>query len=305
MALTLVEAAKLSTDMLTRGVIEVFASTSAVLERLPFADMQGNAYRYNVEQALPGIAFRGVNEGYTESTGVINPKVESLVIGGGDSDVDRFIVQTRSNVNDVRAIHDRLKVKALSLSITKTFFDGDSEVNPKEFDGINKRLTGGTQAILAGSGGATLTQKMLDELIDLVEGAPDVLFMSKAMRREVEKVARANAQITYGLDAFGRRVTQYAGVPIGIIEKDQTDAEILGFDEDPGDGVSDTGSIYAVRFGEEEACWGIQNGAISVRDLGELDTKPVFRTRVEWYLGLVVGHPRSVARLRGVLVNTS
>lgn len=302
MALTLIEAAKLSSDMLTRGVIETFASTSAVLERLPFADVEGNAYRYNVEQALPGIAFRGVNEGFTESVGVVNPKVESLVIGGGDSDVDRFIVQTRSNVNDVRAVHDRLKVKALSLAITKTFFDGDSLTTPKEFDGLNKRLAGGTQEMVAGANGAAVTQNLLDQLIDKIDGAPDVLLMSKAMRREVEKVARANAQITYGLDAFGRRVTEYAGIPVGIIETDHLDAEILDFDETQGSS-NVTGSIYAVRFGEEEALWGIQNGGISVRDLGELDTKPVFRTRVEWYLGLVAGHPRAAARLKGITVS--
>lgn len=300
MALTLIEAAKLATDMLVRGVIETFASTSAVLERVPFADVEGNAYRYNVEQALPGIAFRGVNEGFTESTGVLNPKTESLVIGGGDSDVDRFIVQTRSNINDVRAVHDRLKVKALSLSITKTFFDGDSVANPKEFDGLNVRLGAGMQVIPVSAGGGPLTEDLLTALIDKVDGAPDVLFMGKAMRRQVEKVARANTQISYGLDGFGRRVTMYAGIPIGIIETDHLDAEILDFDEDPGDAVADTGSIYAVRFGEEEACWGIQNGGISVRDLGELDTKPVFRTRVEWYLGLVVGHPRCAARLRSI-----
>jgi major capsid protein gp7 len=303
MALTLIEAAKLATDMLQRGVIETFASTSAVLERLPFANIEGNAYRYNVENALPGIAFRGVNEGFTESTGVVNPQVETLVIGGGDSDVDRFIVQTRSNVNDVRAVHDRLKTKALSLSITKTFFDGDSLANPKAFDGLNKRLTGGAQEIEAGANGVDLTQEMLDELIDKIDGAPDVLFASKAMRREIEKLARANQQITYGLDGFGRRVTMYAGVPIGIIETDETGAEILGFDETQGSS-NVTGSIYAVRFGEEEAAWGIQNGGISVRDLGELETKPVFRTRVEWYLGLVVGHPRCVARLKGITVNS-
>jgi hypothetical protein len=43
---------------------------------------------------------------------------------------------------------------------------------------------------------------------------------------------------------------------------------------------------------------GLQNGAIDVRDLGELDTKPAFRTRVEWYSGLAIYNGRSAARLR-------
>src|SRR5690625_3375738 len=100
MALTLPEAAKLSTDILQRGVIETFARESAVLEMLPFMEIEGNSYRYNQEQTLPGVGFRGVNEAYDESTGVVNQLSEGLVIAGGDVDVDRFIVQTRGNVNN-------------------------------------------------------------------------------------------------------------------------------------------------------------------------------------------------------------
>ena len=45
---------------------------------------------------------------------------------------------------------------------------------------------------------------------------------------------------------------------------------------------------------------GIQNGGMSVRDLGEQDSKPVFRTRVEWYAGIALWHGRAAARLRGI-----
>ena len=82
MALTLLEAAKLTQDPLKRGVIEIFPRTSPVLERLPFLSVDGMAYKYNEEKTLPGIGFRNVNESYTESTGVVNPQVEPLFIGG-------------------------------------------------------------------------------------------------------------------------------------------------------------------------------------------------------------------------------
>ena len=36
---------------------------------------------------------------------------------------------------------------------------------------------------------------------------------------------------------------------------------------------------------------------ITVRDLGELQTKPVMRTRVEWFPGIALFHPRAAARL--------
>jgi len=311
MALTLQEAAKYSTDTLQRGVIETFARNSAVLELLPFMDIAGNAYRYNQEGTLPGIAFRGVNEGYTESTGVINPQSEGLVILGGDSDVDRFLVQTRGNLQDIRAIQTEMKAKALALEFTRAFFKGDTGTNANTFDGLEKRITGSQLIYADGAGqagvaftkdtaGDTAFLEKLDELIDAVEGEPDVLFMSKAMRRKVKGVLqRSEHYIENGSDAFGRPVMTYAGIPIRVIGNDAEGKEILGFDEVVGTD-EDTGSIYAVRFGAEQYVAGLRNGDVNVRDLGEIDEKPVFRTRIEFYCGLAVFHPKAVARLAGI-----
>src|SRR5215207_9649401 len=98
MAVSLAQAAVLSQNDLQRGVLEMFVQESPVLDRLPLMSIEGNAYAYNAEGSLPGVAFRNVNEAYTESTGVINQLTETLVIMGGDADVDRFIVKTRGNL---------------------------------------------------------------------------------------------------------------------------------------------------------------------------------------------------------------
>jgi hypothetical protein len=298
MALTLLEAEKYSTDVLRKGVIEVFSRNSAVFELLPFMEIAGNSYAYNVEETLPGIAFRGVNEGYVESAGVINQEAEKLTILGGDVDVDKFLAQTRGNVNDLRAIQTEMKSKALSLEWTRTFFKGDSATDANAFDGLEKRVTG-NQIIDAGG---AITLEKLDELIDAVEGEPDVLFMSKAMRRKVKALLQASQHyIESGEDSFGRPVTTYGGVPIRVIETDGAGAEILGFTELAPDGVTaDTASIYAVKFGADQYVSGLRNGSVNVRDLGEIDAKPVYRTRIEFYSGLAVFHPRAVARLAGV-----
>jgi hypothetical protein len=299
MALTLVEAAKLSTDTLQRGVIETFARTSAILELLPFMEIAGNSYKYNQEGTLPGIAFRDINAGYVESTGVINQSSEGLYILGGDVDVDKFLIQTRGNIQDIRAVHTEMKAKALSLSWTKGFFKGDHTTNPLEFDGLEKRLTGG-QVIYAGDDGAAVTLPMIDELIDAVEGEPDALFMSKSMRRDIKFLLQKSTHyVENGSDAFGRPVSTYGGIPIRVIETDVAGAEILGFGETRGSSAV-TASIYAVRFGADQFVSGLRNGIVSVRDLGELETKPCFRTRIEFYCGMAVFHPRAAARLAGI-----
>jgi hypothetical protein len=45
---------------------------------------------------------------------------------------------------------------------------------------------------------------------------------------------------------------------------------------------------------------GIQSSAPMVADLGELQTKPAMRTRIEWYAGVVCLHGKSAGRLRGI-----
>lgn len=294
MALTLLEAAKLNTgDVYKAGVLKKYAETSEILRLLPFESINGNSLRYNVEETLPGVGFRGVNGSYTESTGIINPKVESLTIAGGDLDVDKFIVDTMGA--DQRSVHEAMKIKALALAWTKTFIKGDSESDPMVFDGLQKRLQG--DAVIANHAtGAGLSLAKLDEAIDAVDGANAIL-MSKAMRRRLTVAARTTAvggNIGYTIDEFGRQVTTYNDLPIVIVDKDNDNVDILGFTE-----ANSTTSIYVVAFGEGMVS-GLQNGGMDVRDLGELETKPALRTRIEWYSGFGVFAPRSAARLKNI-----
>jgi len=307
MSLTLVEAAKLMAnggETIRASVISMFARASDILMALPMKDIAGNAYAYNREGSLPAVAFRGVNESYTASTGTINPLVESLRICGGDLDVDTFIMRTGGSA--VRAAHEEMKVKALAAELTRVIIKGDSATQPREFDGLQARLTG-TQLIAAGTtdAGDALSLAKLDELVDAVT-QPSALIMNRTIRRRLSAAARlatVGGYITYDLDAFGRRVTRYNDIPILVAYSDNGGTEPLLFDEEgdilgtPG-GATST-SIYCVGFGDGLVT-GIQNGIMDVRDLGELDDSPLFRTRVEWFAGLCIEHGRAAARLGGI-----
>lgn len=302
MALTLLEAAKRNSgDVMLGFVIETYARASDILRVLPFNNIDGNALKYSQEQALPGIGFRGVNEGYTESTGVLNPVTEVLAIAGGDIDVDKFIVQTQGS--DQRTSQEQMKLKALAHRFSHAFIKGDSSGASKEFDGLQTRITG-NQLIDAGAtaGGDVLSLAKLDELIDAVDN-PEYLYMSKAMRRRITQAARDSSvggYISYTKDEFGRQVTMYNDLPILIADNNGDVFKTLAFDEaNPGGGANVGTSIYCLSFGEGQAV-GIQNGDPMVTDLGELEAKPALRTRVEWYAGLAIYHPRSIARLRGI-----
>ena len=301
MAMTLVEAAKLeSGNVFKQGIIEMYAGSSSILMNLPFEGISGNALTYNREGKLPGIGFRGVNESYTPSNGVLNPLTESLVIAGGEIDVDKFIVQTQGA--SVRSTHESMKIRALGLSWTRKFIKGSSVADPREFDGLQTRVTG-DQKISAGSGsgGSPLSLFALDEAIDQTL-MPTGLIMNKTMRRRLTQATRDTSVggfITYDVDAFGRQVTKYNDLPILEVDLDNEQNEILGFNEAAASGAATATSIYVVSMGDGMLT-GIQNGGIMAQDLGELESAPLFRTRVEWYNGLAVFNGRAVTRLHNI-----
>lgn len=312
MALTLAESAKYSQNDLQRGVIETFVIEANVLDRLPLLPIQGNAYAYNEELTLPGIEFRAVNSAYAESTGTINQKTESLVILGGDADVDTFMVKTRGNLNDLRAAATRGKVKAANFKFQDAFVNGDVAVDANSFDGLKKRLTG-AQVIAAGANGLAVLGAddaarhafldQLDGLLALVPNA-DALYMNASILAKVKGSARRLTIFDQTVDDFGRKIGTYQGVALIDIGNKADGTAIIPQTETQGAAIGTTSSIYAVRFGRDEsdrAVTGLTNGGIDVRDLGEQDAKPVFRTRIEFFCGLGVFGGKAAARLTGVL----
>lgn len=311
MALTLVESAKLSKTNLQRGVIETFVQESKVLDRIPLKPIEGNAYAYNEEATLPGVEFRAVNTAYSESTGTVNQKSEALVILGGDADVDTFIQQTRSDLNDQRAEQDRMKVKAASYKFQDAFINGDVAVDANSFDGLKKRLTG-PQVIDAGTNGLPVIGASsddrhaffdkLDELLAAVKGGnPDVLYMNDLVKAWLRSAARREGFHAQERDEFGRLVDFYNGIPFVDLGENLAGTRILPQTEKQG--TSEVcSSIYAVRFGSDEgdrAVTGLTNGGVQVKDLGEIDAKPAYRTRIEFFTGLAIFGP-GAARMRGV-----
>lgn len=301
--LTLLEKGKLETNPLRKGVVEVFPRTSPVLQWLPFMGVSSDSYKYNQEGSLPGISFRGVNQDYDESTGVLNPVTESLTILGGHSDVDRVLVKTQGNINNLRSIHDGLKAKAASLRFTKNFFRGNCATFATQFSGLEIRLIGDQLISVNDSSNATLNLDKVDELIDGVLGGPDVLFMNKTMRRTINKRMRERGQAIETVnDQFGRQINAYAGIPIGIIEEDEKGDDILTFSETgPGTGsTAECTSLYAARFGVKEYLCGLECGDLEVIDHGLYSGGVKYRTTIEWIVGIAIFHPKAASRLYGI-----
>lgn len=287
MSFLLADAKKLTQDMLQRGVIETMEKTSGVLQRLPFIEVVGSGYAYNVMEELPEVNYREVNKGYQNTAATVTRAVESLVIFGGDADVDVFLGRTHSNLNDIRALNTEAKAKSVARTFEKEFFAGTGEAKNEGVGGSAAPTLKGLDKRIADSVAGTeikktLTLDALNELLDAVVDGADALFMSKKMRREVMKLLQENNHyIESGKDEFGRMVQYYGGVEIVAVD----------------DSLIPADKIYAVKFGTDSYVHGLSNGGIQARDLGELDTLPVYRTRIEMYVGLATKHKKSFAVL--------
>jgi HK97 family phage major capsid protein len=292
-ALTLVEASKLSNDTLVAGVIQTIATESPILQRLPFIEIVGNGLTYNRQNAGPNAAFFDVGDTWVEDTPTFAQITANLKILGGDADVDNFLKTTRSNIQDLEAAVVQLKARAVQVLFDDTFVNGNESTNAKSFDGID-RLTVAGQTVAMGTNGATLSLDKLDELIDKVRGGkPELLLMSRRTRRTLNVLARTlGTFLEADRDQFGGMLQFYDGIPIGINDF-ISDAKTVGTN-------TDCSTIYAMQFGEGAASGLTAPGGLTVERVGSLETKDASRVRVKWYAGLAVFNTLKLSKLTGV-----
>jgi len=299
MGLTLIEAAKYETRLEHLAVLRTF-SEGELLGRLPFLNINGSGLFYAAEAELPAVGFRAVNEGYSQRYGVIDQRAEAVHLFGGDVDVDRSIVDLMGP--EARASQIEMKIRSMRLTLEATIVNGDASADARAFDGLAKRLPP-ADAMAIDNGDAPLGFDPLDALIDSVDGMgrPKVLLMSRAMRRQLNALARSEQCCSYSAEtnALGMTVHRYQDCENLTVDRDAQGREVMGYDEAGG-----TSSIYCLALGDQGVT-GLQGPfqgryGISVRDLGEVPDAPVFRTRVDWYVGFAVLHPRAAGRLHGI-----
>jgi hypothetical protein len=291
------------------AILQTFAQASPLLAAMPLVSIQGNSFAWTRESNLGSVEFRAVNGSYTEAAGSVEQRSVALKIIGGDLDVDRFLVQTHGP--EARSAHETMKATLLAQTIAHQIIKGSTTAiggataNVNGFDGLQARFGAGFGAnavqdsgenadqIIQNSGGAALSLKSLDEAIQAVDN-PTHLLMAKKTKVNMTAFLRNSSSISTSRDEFGRIVTSYAGLPILEADVLGTSAGLqqIGFNENNDSSTS----IYVMSM-SDMGLQMVQNGGIDVRDLGEQDSKPVFRTRVEWYCNLVDIHPRCVARL--------
>jgi len=329
-ALTLVEAAKYSNDVLQKGVIELLVYNDPVLERLQFKDIVGNGLTYDVETTMSGAGFYAVGDTWVESTSVVTQHTAVTTILGGDADVDNFLKATRSNLQDLMTEQIAAKTKAIKEEFKKSLYYGyktGGGDDAKAFDGLHYLIRATTSpycnswAVNDSSENTPAAASMLEleAVIDSVKnGKPDLIIMTKQQRRRMNEYLNGVGGITK-TEHMGKTVQSVLDTPIAVSDRlsddescdDNTNYEdaaagpgnaAYGHDYTDGRALAndDNGTtIFVVRFAPEALC-GIQSLPITVDRLGKLETKDAERVRIKWYPAIMLQSIISCAKYSGI-----
>jgi len=326
-ALTLVEAAKRSNDVLQIGIIELLVYDDPVLQLLPFKDIVGNGLTYNVETTMSGAGFYAVGDTWVESTSTVTQHTATTTILGGDADVDNFLKATRSNLQDLMTEQIQAKTKAIKKEFMDMFWYGyktGGGADAKGFDGLHYLIRSVTSpyanswAVNDSSSGTPAAASMLEleAAIDSVKnGKPDLIVMSKQCRRRMNEYLNTVAGITK-TEHMGKTVQAVLDTPIAVSDYLSDDEACDGstyldpvnggtaYGHDYTDGTAlatdaNTTTVFVLRFAPEAVC-GLQSLPITVDPIGKLETKDAERVRIKWYPSIMLQSIITSAKYSGI-----
>lgn len=295
------------------AVIQTFGETSPLLAAMPQMNVAGNAYAWNRQASLGSAGTRAVGGTYSEAAGTFEERSVQLKIYGGDLDIDEFLIRVHGTEH--RAMQERAKTAYLAQLVGWAVIKGSvttaggATADANGIDGLQVRYGGGFgstavsdagenagQIISNGGAADALSMKDLDTAIMSTEGC-NALLMAKKQRINITSYLRGSSSVTQSKDEFGNVITSYAG--IRIIDADVlgtvSGLEQLGYNENN----DSTTSIWCLNLSDTGLCM-VTNGGVQVRDLGEQNSGPQRRTRVEMYCNIADMHPRCVTRLYNI-----
>lgn len=328
MAWRLVDVLQNEKDPLRLGVLMQFYMESNPMAAVEWDDKK--SLRLLVQRlnrtSLTKPSWVPISTAYGEATPQFDPIQEAPYKLGQDIDTpleyDRGL---DGQFEDLRALGTEAALKAIAYEVNEAFINGpainaDGSSNANAVVGIRQRITDTTLETGAGDalvGTSTLfgptssnanKHQVLDNLntaIYYVDGhQPDWAFGNDSLLLALESALRQLGLFDQNRDQYDRFVYRYRNVEmydIGLAA-DQT-TRIIPNTESLG-GNTDNTSVYFGKNGVGTHFWAWEAFPLDVRDLGELQASPNYRTRVDWMFGFVNAHYKALARVRGIRATT-
>ena len=174
---------------------------------------------------------------------------------GGAYEIDRVIASMGGIVSEVE-LQQAQKIKAAQALFNDTFINGDSGVNTKAFDGLDKALTGSSTEYNKGNTIDLSTSElvtnnfqyfldMLGESLGGLDGTPSFIAGNNKLIAKLRACARRASMYSVTKDNWGNQVESYGGIPfIDMKTKPGTNDEVIDIDSSSGET-----SLYVARLG--------------------------------------------------------
>ncbi len=304
-ALTLSESAKNMSPGGERAIIETYATSYRLIEKLPLRTRPNGIDKWNLETELPyaaGSGKRNLGANFTSTFGQTHNFNQEAKIYGGRVEIDNYIVKTNpGTVGQNRASQIKAQAREFTIDTFEgtggTAFRGVDDWLNSQPEFVNQTVIGNNAG--TASAGATLSGDLLDRLIDkCATGAGDACFVgSQAVMRKMFSLNRGNTVAEYnrvtGSGEVGDRFRTYGGIEL-VTLVDGKGIDLLS--TTLGDGNSST--LYLMVFGEEMYS-GMQVSEPIVRMNLQDETSSNFSV-MEWYANSAPKAIRSVGRIQFV-----
>lgn len=322
---TLADYAQMSSNPLVRGISYSLIDNGSVIQDIPLVSKKSftiNGSRF--EGNLPTVNWSQLNAEGVSTKGTPTAYQEQVFILRNYIDVDKYIVEEENAITDQRAAQTEAYMKALSYDVNYKFIHNDhitGDINAPV--GLQYRIAnGGTFGVRPensiDAGGVDLSHtgltqlsantfiEWLDQLlwsVDSPEGTGVTLYMNEVMKRRFAFAVRemgTSGGFEITKDQFNRTVQMYKGAIIRDIGYKADQSTRIITTTETANGLNQTGgtytSIYAVNFSTDHF-FGWQFEPPNVQDLGLIYNGVIYRTLIDWAVGLVNASTRSIARL--------
>lgn len=245
MPVTLAQAKLNATDDIDVTTIDEFQKRSDLLNLLIFDDVVNPAgggatltYGYQRQITQGTAAFRAINAEYTPGEVTKQRYTVDLKPLGGSYQIDRVLANIGARNAEV-AFQHREKIKATVTQFQDSAINGDTDVDPNGFDGLNKALRGSSTEYRADTvtdwtavdtkAEALTAIAQIDEWLGLMDGPPDAILGNKSALAWFRMIAAHAELISRSTDEFGRQTTSYGGIRlIDLGEKAGSSDQIIG-----------------------------------------------------------------------------
>jgi hypothetical protein len=331
-SLTLAQYAQMSNSPIVRSIGYSLLQFGSVLSDIPLVTRRtlvASGVRF-VGSNLPAPTWTKLNAEPTVVTATPTPFQEQVYLIRNAIDTDAKLVNEENAIVDPRALRLQAYLEGVTYDLNDKFINNNQVTGNSDcFVGLRARLddptTYGCESEMKLTGAAVdmtqgaMTAATANTFIELVgqllnymgtpQGDGVVLYMNELLKLRFERAIRmlgAGAGFTTTADAFDRSVERFKNAKIRVIGRkaDQTTQIITNTEATTGlDSNSTYTSLYAVRFGDGYfSGWQFDSLDQSVRDLGLLDNGVIYRTVIDWAIGLFQAHTRAVGRIYDIKV---